>query len=211
MRQKCKTEFGYTIIETMIAISVFLVVMMTGMGSLVNANFMHQKSRDIRSIMDNLSFIMEDIGRNLRTGSKYHCFTSVDGDTIPATTSSVVSAPKSCGTGGWGIAFESTNGVASNHDDQWVYYIGTNGSDSKIRIYKSDAGPYAAASFIQLTPDEVDININASGFSILGAEATPTDKQQPFVTIRLVGTITYKNIATPFSLQTSISQRFIDI
>src|SRR3989339_2244393 len=69
--ENCKG--GYTIIETMIAISLFLVIIMAGMGALLNANLLHQKSQNMRSIIDNLSFIMEDMSRNLRTGYDYHC------------------------------------------------------------------------------------------------------------------------------------------
>lgn len=36
------------------------------------------------------------------------------------------------------------------------------------------------------------------------------DLDQPFVTIKLAGLITYKNISTPFFLQTSVSQRLVD-
>ncbi len=208
----CPAKFwrngGYTIIETMIAISLFIVIVMAGMGALLNANLLHQKSQSMRSIMDNLSFVMEDMSKNLRTGYGYHCF--VSGDTIPSATSDTMSIPKSCASG-WGIAFEyaygfpSNDGISDSKDnDQWVYYI-NNG-----KIFKSTAGPYTQSSFIQLTPDEVIID-PVSGFSVLGAEPPPGNSQQPFVTIRLVGTITFKNVITPFSLQTSVSQRLIDI
>ena len=124
-----KKESGYTIIETMISISLFIIIVMSGLGALLNANLLHQKSQGMRSIMDNLSFVMEDMSRNLRTGYNYHCF--VTGDVIPNTTSPVVSTPKSCPNGGWAIAFESGNGNPGNNDDQWVYYI-ANG-----KIFKS--------------------------------------------------------------------------
>jgi hypothetical protein len=61
---------------------------------------------------------------------------------------------------------------------------------------------------VALTPPEVKIN-PISGFSVFGAEPFP-DKEQPLVKIRLVGTITYQNVITPFSLQTSVSQRASD-
>ena len=51
-------EAGYTIIETMVAVSIFLIVIMYGMGALLNANLLHQKSQDLRSILDILSFII---------------------------------------------------------------------------------------------------------------------------------------------------------
>jgi len=67
------------------------------------------------------------------------------------------------------------------------------------------------SDYVQLTPEEVSIN-SVSGFTVLGAEPSTTgDTQEPLVTIRLVGTITFKNVVTPFSLQTSVSQRLIDI
>jgi Tfp pilus assembly protein PilW len=198
-----KKESGYTIIETMIAVSLFIIIVMSGLGALLNANLLHQKSQNMRSIMDNLSFIMEDMGRNLRTGYHYQCFDVNHQILSPAT----LGASQSCPSG-WAIAFEIANGNPSTYADQWVYYISNDG-----KIFKSADG---AQSFVQLTPDEVMINSTSSGFSVLGAEppdytSPPGDQQQPFVILRLVGNITFKNVVTPFSLQTSVSQRLVDI
>lgn len=186
-----KKNTGYTIIETMIAVSLFLVVVMTGMGALLNANLLHQKSNDMRSIMDNLNFIMEDMSKNIRTGYNYYCILA--GGTIGS------GVPYSCANGGVGISFQSAYG------GQWIYYVGST-IDGGSGIFKSVDG-----TITQLTPNEVKIN-PASGFSVFGAESPSLpDYQQPFVTIRLVGTISFKGVDTPFSLQTSVSQRVIDI
>ena len=185
----------------MVAISVFLVVIMYGMTALLNANLVHNKSQNMRSILDNLSFIMEDMSRNIRTGYNYYCITGND-------SLSNFTVPKS-GQNCWGIAFESANGDIQNPNDQWVYAI-----DSLFHVRKATQAPYDLnnfTSFLQLTPDEVKIDTTKSGFSVLGAPAPDADYQQPFVIIRLSGTITYKNITTTFSLQTSVSQRVIDI
>jgi type II secretory pathway pseudopilin PulG len=206
-----KTKGGYTIIETMIAIAVFLVIVMEGMGALLNASNLHQKAQNLRSIMDNMSFIMDDMSRNIRTGYNYHCFANV-GDIPPGTpTPDIIKTPLSCDSGiGKGLAFESANGRPDINEDQWVYYI--NGG----KIYKATSAPYSnpitdpLSGFYQLTPGEVNIT-DASSFSVLGAEPPPGDSQQPIVIIRLVGTITIKNVVTPFSLQTSVSQRLVDI
>lgn len=194
---------GYTIIETMISLSLFVIVILMGMSALLNASLVHQKSQDIRSIIDSLSFIVEDISRNIRTGYDYHCFET--GDTIPTTTSAVVSTPKSC-ENGWAIAFESDLGDTGNNNDQWIYYI------SGGNLFKATAGPYAAAVFTQINAPEVVID-GSSGFSVLGAEAPLSDLQQPMVVIRISGTINYRNgtIITPFSLQTTVTQRLIDV
>jgi type II secretory pathway pseudopilin PulG len=184
---------GYTIIETMISVSLFIIIVMMGMNSLLNANVLHKKSQNMRSIMDNLSFIMEDIGRNMRTGTSYHCV--VGSDFTGLTT------PKSCVSGG-AVAFKN-----SLDGSTWVYKIESQDGGTSFNIYKSTN---AGATWVQLNPPEVLIN-SISGFSVLGAEPPPADLQQPFVTIRLVGKITTQNVVTPFSLQTSVSQRVIDI
>jgi hypothetical protein len=112
-----------------------------------------------------------------------------------------LSIPRSCALG-WAIAFEISEGDTSTYDDQWAYYISNDG-----KIFKSTDG---ANNFIQLTPNEVTID-TISSFSVLGAKSPPSDTQQPLVLIKLIGSITTKNITTPFSLQTSISQRMLDI
>jgi len=189
---------GYTIIETMIAVSLFLVVITTGTNALLNANVVHQKSQDIREEMDNLSFILEDMSRNMRTGSNFHCISGADIS---------FSNPQSCLNGGKGIAFERVGGVNANNDDQWVYFI----RDTDNTLWKSIQGPSDLNNFYQLTTDKVKIDYNASGFYVLGAEIPPGDKQQPFIIIRLVGSISYQGVSTPFSIQTSMSQRLLDI
>jgi len=201
-----KVSGGFTIIETMIAVSLFIIIVMAGMTALLNANLLHQKSQGLRSIMDNLSFVMEDMSKNLRTGYNFHCISANTNSFSPSILSTAESG-QSC----WGIAFESATGITSDEDDQWVYYI------SNGKIFKATNAPYSDAetdpstAFVQLNPDEIVIDAAASGFSILGAEPPPGDDQQPLVIIRLVGKIFYKNVETPFSLQTAVSQRLIDV
>src|ERR1035437_840256 len=84
---------GFTIIETMIAVSLFIIIVMMGMGALLNANALHQKSQNMRSILDNLSFVMEDMSRNLRVGYSYDCILA--GVTPP--TSPTPTSGSSCG------------------------------------------------------------------------------------------------------------------
>ena len=176
----------------MIANSIFLVVVTIGMGALLNASAIHQKSQDMRSIMDNLSFIMEDMSRNIRTGYDYHC---IDNGDISRTD------PHSCSVDGKGISFKSATGP------QWIYQITDNGTLFDIRKFSDGY----TSNPIQLNPAEVQLTSD-SGFWITGAESpsSSSDTQQPFVTIRLVGVITYKGADTPFSLQTSVSQRQLD-
>ncbi len=192
---------GFTIIETMISISLFLIVITVGMGSLLNANLVHRKSTDMRSIMDGLSFILEDMSRNMRTGYDFQCFN--EGETIK------VGSPKSCESGSI-IVFEPADGNPDSADDQWVYVFSK--ENGKGIISKSTKGPNDNQNFVQLTTSDIDININRSGFSVLGAESPDNgDEQQPLINIRISGSINLPNgESTPFNLSTSVSQRKID-
>src|SRR3989344_6756317 len=202
MHKKCfKTaKGGYTIIETMISLSIFLVIIISGTGALLNVNRLHQKSQDMRSIMDNLSFIMEDISRNLRTGSNYRCMGSFSVTQIDE--------PLSCASGG-AIAFEYTFGNKLSSADQGVYKIESIDGGVTYNLSRSVSSG-SAGSWFQLNPPEVVLS-SVSGFSVLGAEAPPSDSQQPLVIIKLVGTITYHGVVSPFSIQTSVSQRLVDL
>jgi len=201
LRIKKSRMRGYTIIETMIAVSLFLIIVTIGMGSLLNANLLHKKSQNMRSIIDNLSFIMEDMSSNLRTGYNYQCFNPSQIDLRLATISS--NTPRSCSSSnGWALAFEYQKGNPLIYTDQWVYYI------SNGRIFRSTDGMNTLP--VQLTPDEISID-STSFFSVVGAEPPPGDSRQPFVTIKLVGRITSNGVISPFSLQTSVSQRRLDI
>ena len=204
-----KHNGGFTILETMIAITVFLVIVTAGISSLLNASVVHQKSQDMSSVIDNLSFIMEDMSKNLRTGSDYRCYDSILPWSQSYAQTSLLNTQRSCASGGT-IAFENPYGDSTINTDQWVYKIESTRTDasgnSLFDISKSVDG---GSNWVQLNPNEVVLK-SFSGFSVLGAEPPPGNSQQPFVIIKLIGTITYKNIVTPFSLQTSVSQRLVD-
>ncbi len=201
--KKFKQNKGYTLVETMVAVALFLVVVMSGLGALLNVNLVHHKSKDMFSIMDNLSFILEDMSRNLRTGYNYRCYDSTQ--VFDISDNPNYSTPRSCENGGV-LVFEATSGGYDNPADQWVYKV-TSSDGERFNISKSVDG---GATFVQLNIDEIKLK-SGSGFSVLGAEPPPGDSQQPLVILRLIGEMQYRDIITPFALQTSVSQRLIDI
>jgi hypothetical protein len=183
----------------MIAISIFLIIVTLGMGALLNVSSLHNKSKDMLSIMDSLSFTMDDMSRNLRTGNDYYCLSS-------SSDKAAGSIPDNTPTSGSTLSGQNCMGIAFNNSEdgtQWMYetYFGAGVG----YIEKSVNG----GAWVQMTPSEVVIS-TSSPFSVLGAEPPP-NTQQPFTTIHLTGTIIYKTTTTSFSLQTSVSQRQIDI
>lgn len=196
-KQNLSDKGGYTIIETMISISLFLIIVTMGMNALLNANVLLNKAKDARAIMDNLTFIMEDMSRNIRTGDQYKCSADLSFSN-PATDT------LSCITGGTISFRESITGA------RWAYSIVSYDGGQTFKIRKTTDASATPAIWVDLTDEGIHLS-NVSGFSVLGARPLPGDTQQPFVNIRLVGEMRYKNVVTPFALQNSISQTTIDI
>lgn len=80
-----KSGKGYTLIELMIAIGLFSIIMMLASGAYLMMIGLNRQAQSISTGIDNLSFALESMTRNIRTGSDYSCGASggdcVDGDT----------------------------------------------------------------------------------------------------------------------------------
>lgn len=202
-KQKRKIENkGFTLLELMVSIAIFLVVITIGIQAMLNTGNNYRKTQDLRSSMDSLSFVMEDMSRNIRLGSIYHCKAFTGAMELPADCDSLSENSLS-------IAFENVDGkpydaTGTNLEDQFVYRFSEVAGKGKIEKSVDGGG-----EFSDITPIDIDIDLSKSGFSVFGAE-DPDDNVQPSVLIRISGTITTKNNATDFSIQTTVSQRAVE-
>ncbi len=64
---------GFTLIEMIVAVSIFVIVVFVAIGALLSISDANRKSNAIRAVMDNLNFSMESMGRKIRTGDSYSC------------------------------------------------------------------------------------------------------------------------------------------
>jgi len=181
---------GFSLIEMMVSVAIFSLVMTIGGAAVLNQSAAFKKTQHLREINDNLAFVMEEISRHLRLGSNYNC-----GSSLP------IEEPNDCLSDAE-ITFEHVFGDPDKSDDQWVYRI----DNKKVQKLKNEPGKIN--TFQDLTPPEVEIDSNLSGFSVFGSKST--DTLQPRVLIRLAGVINYKDGQTPFNIQTTVSQRLID-
>ena len=197
-----KQNKGFTLLELMVSIGLFVVIVTIGIQAMLNTGNNYRKTQDLRSSMDGLSFVMEEMARNIRLGSLYHCKAFTGTMELPQDCDSLTENSLS-------IAFENVDGTpfdetGSNLEDQFIYrFIETDGIG---RIEKSTDG---GDSFLNMTPIDIDIDLSKSGFSVTGAE-DPSDGIQPSVLIRASGVVTTKNNNTNFSIQTTVSQRAIE-
>ena len=82
---------GFTLIELMVALGVFMVVMTITLSAFLNIIDIQKKTEAFRKVNDNLNFAMEAMMREIREGTKYcpsgcasgsFSFTNKDADLI---------------------------------------------------------------------------------------------------------------------------------
>lgn len=187
---------GFTLIEMMVAVSIFAIVMLVGVGSLLSLVQTNRRAEAINSVMNNLNSAVESMSRAIRVGTAYYCSNSA---TPPSP--AVLASPLDCSsTGGVLLAFESASGDRTNVNDQVVYRL--NGKQLERSLASGANGTWVA-----LTAPEV--SIDSFNFYVIGS---PTgDGIQPRVLMRIQGSAMVPGGTTTFTVQASVVQRLIDI
>ena len=187
-----RDERGFSLIEIMVAVSLFAVVMTISVGSLLSLIEANRKAQALNSVINNLNFALENMSRNIRVGNTYHCSTSTS---VPAN----LDTTQDCSNGGVLFAFEGNSGDTASPADQIVYRF------INSRIEKSIDG---GTTFVAITASEV--TIDEMKFYTVGT--TRGDTSQPRVVMTIQGTAGISSRAqTSFNLQTTVSQRVLDL
>jgi prepilin-type N-terminal cleavage/methylation domain-containing protein len=196
---------GFTLIEVMIAMAIFTILITIGIGSVLNAMQQHKSTENLRSVLDTLNFVMEDMTHNLRLATNVHCLASGEVMSFSSDTDPVT--PQNCPFSS-SIAHNSI--VFNDQNGNLVTYLissGVGGLPSKILKQKG----FDPSNLQVISPDEVSMDFAQSGFTVYGAEPTTAgDVSQPVVIIRLVGSVTYKNTVSNFAIESTVTLRALD-
>ncbi len=176
---------GFTLIEMLVAVSIFAVAAVISSGVLLSASDAQQKILSLSVVQDNLSYVFDIMGKEVRTGKSYHCGITAD---------DFSDIPRDCASpGGPSFTFRNSAG------DKITYRINSG------RIEKVLNGNPATSLILTSS----DANITSLTFYVVGAPAN--DHLQPRLTIVLRGTSGLKEkIKSRLNIQTTISQRLID-
>jgi prepilin-type N-terminal cleavage/methylation domain-containing protein len=120
---------GFTLIEMIVAVSIFTIVVFISIGSLLSISDANKKSNSLRTVMDNLNFAMENMSRSIRTGDNYLC-----------------NGVGNCPSGKDNFTFTDQNGVSVKYS-----FVETNGL-GMINISKAGGPP------LRITSPDVDID-----------------------------------------------------
>ncbi|MEI6843419.1 MAG: type II secretion system protein [bacterium] len=182
-----KTDFkknkGFTLVELMVSISLFSIVMLISMGSIMTVLDSNRKSQSLRAVMDNLNFTLESMTRSIRFGEKYHCGTS-----------GTLTNPSDCPSGDTSLTLLAP--LPSGTTGLVTYRL------SAGKIVKTVGG-------VDMDLTSLDVTIDRLTFYVLGSASS--DTYQPRVLIVVKGhSGTKTSTQTSFTLETTISQRKFD-
>jgi len=187
---------GFTLVEVMVSLMIFLIVVLASVGSLYSVNNASRKAQAMRSVQDNLTFGIESMSRTIRTGNYVVC----GGNSNTSGDNNCVFAGQSPSDK---LLVASTLGVLPAGDTQLVEYqlARVNGSDGTIQKRVQQNGVWS--NWLDITAPE--INVQELSFYVDGAN--PTDQIQPNVSIFIRGIAVAGSENTPFAVQTYVSQR----
>ncbi|MAF59282.1 hypothetical protein CL631_00315 [bacterium] len=187
-----KDKRGFTLVEMLISTALFAVVMLVSVGSLLSLVDANRRAQSLKSVINNLNFALENMSRNIRVGRTYHCHNSVN---PPGN----LDEPKDCQNGGILFAFEAHDGDTGTASDQIIY---------RIKDNKMEKSANGGSTFTGITAEEV--NITDMQFYVDGTASN--DEEQPLVVITISGTAGVTAAQqTSFDIQTTVSQRLLDI
>lgn len=204
MKQLYIQQKGFTLIEMLVATAIFMSIMLMAMGSLVVSSNAAKKAQALHSSMENVNFAVASMARSLRTGSQYVCRTGTADYSFDGVTPYhlIDSANPNCP-------------LSSNTPGDIVVFVPsidkTNPPTSGVAFMKVDRGD--GTSTLQrcnLDNDCVDIvssDVDVQDLKFFVQGASTDDGIQSSVYILMKGVVTIKNEATPFAIQTMVSQR----
>ncbi len=199
-----QSQAGFTLVELMVSLSLFIIVVLALVGSLFTVNDASRKVQAMRTVMDNITFAMESMSRNVRTSTDIIC----GGGGYEAIPNCPISEYSLTSTSNQheAILMKSTLGEKRLVEFRWALGAGGNHEIQKRNTPIDDDGLILYANstgWIALTSPEIDIE----KFAVF-VEGTDASDGQPHVILKMEGTATVQgNTTVPFAIQTYLSQR----
>jgi prepilin-type N-terminal cleavage/methylation domain-containing protein len=192
-RTTVKTRRGFTLLELIVSVGLFSIIMLIVTSAYLTMVDLDRKARATSDVMTNLSFVVESMGREIRTGTNYRC--STNGTTFSDIT-------PNCINGGTAFKYTDSRG--------WIitYSLVAPAGKGQVMI-TVDNGSTAVTS--PLTDTRVDVN--RLDFYVRGiGKSSPDTYLSPQVSFVIQGEVqSQPGDIVEFSLQSSATQRYLEL
>lgn len=79
-RRDLKFQGGFTLVEMLVALGIFAIVSLVAVGALVRIVGLNRQAQSMQAAMNNLSFGLDSMSRDMRFGSNFYCRDYLIGD-----------------------------------------------------------------------------------------------------------------------------------
>jgi type II secretory pathway pseudopilin PulG len=190
-RHTAYTKRGFTIVEMMVSVSIFIAVLAVSISSLLSLVDANKKAQTLRIAIDNLDLVMEDMSRNIAQARTYHC----------DITQGTLTSPRDCAAGATSLIIQS-NDASIDSIQYRLVEVAPSGPENDY-IEKIVQPVVGAPSTFDMTKAEV-MKINHLEFKVFGSEP---GNNQPRVLISVGGSVGEGTRETAFDVQTTVTQR----
>ena len=73
MTNKFQKNKGFTLVEMLIAVSLFIVIVTISIGAILSVFDANRRAQSSKTVVDNLNLSIEDMARTVRFGKNYRC------------------------------------------------------------------------------------------------------------------------------------------
>jgi prepilin-type N-terminal cleavage/methylation domain-containing protein len=189
-----KQSRGFTLVEMLVSLAVFMIVMTVAVGSLVSIINANKKAQAIKNVINNVNLAVESISRDMRTGSEYGCHIKNQG------------FKGNCSGGGDAIMYKNSAGKMVYYRYEPTENIISTSSIGNIQRCTADICDIISdTNWQSITAPVSNVNITNMVFYVFGT-SEPTIQPHAIITMEGIAGVD-NNTKTDFTLQTTISQR----
>lgn len=202
-----QSQQGFSLIEVLVSLSIFTIVVTMSVGVLMVLIDANARSQNIQTIMTNVSFALDSITRELRTGSDYYCGSASSLPTAAGTGSTL-----NCAAGGDALSFneggKSLTENTPNNSRRIAIRLNNGAIERRLGNGDGDGNVNEDEDWSAITSPQV--TITDLRFFVSGA--TRADSSAPTATIFIEGHAgVVDGSEGVFNIQTTVVQQLLDI
>ena len=209
------SQSGFSLIEMIVSLALFSVVATIAVGALLVLIASNQQLQKEQSIMTNLSFALDSMTLEIRTGTNYFCASRPsfsaggpqqifrDGNALDPEDTNGCRNGNSSGQRLHGIAFlESGQSISGAPDTKIVYFYDEDQQNLFRRVSGEDAQAIVSSG----------IEISDVQFFVTSSDRLEDgDESQPIVTIYIEAKDPTDPTGKIYKIQTTVTQRILDL
>lgn len=184
---------GFTLVELMVAVSIFTTVAVIATGAALSANQLNQKAQAIKLVMDNLNFALDSMTLKMKKGGGYYCDSAGSFGDPPNYPSS--SGGQQCLNGGTAIAFFLDDNPTN--PTRYIYRF----TDGRLQFSQNNLSG-SMTPFTSITTSEITI----LGGKFYVYDIDQPDKQ-PRILVSIYGRAQTGRESSDFAVETAVSDR----